>query len=113
MQNWLPKTLLVNLKVEFPLEEHKSKLFKELCAQVQKEFEHKFPDDSAELTWLEQNITVKGQFHFIHYVPILIMQMQKQIQHLVKSALKYGFIVARSFQIDQKKIKKEGGNSLC
>src|SRR5699024_6542681 len=72
-----------------------------------KVFGHKFLDVSVEQTLLVRIIIMKGQYHYTHCVPISIMVQQKLTQHMEKSEEKCGFIVARSFQKNQK--IKEGG----
>src|SRR5699024_12039625 len=73
----------------------------------QKVFGHKFLDVSVEQTLLVRIIIMMGQYHYTHCVPISIMVQQKLTQHMEKSEKKCGFIVARSFQKNQK--IKEGG----
>ena len=64
---------------------------------------------SAVLIWLVQNSTAKVQFRFRHFVLISIMVLQKQIQHTVKSALRFGFMKERFFL--QKRLIRKGANN--
>ncbi len=71
---------------------------------------HLAQDVSVEQIWLVLSSIAMVQFHFRHYVLTSTMVLLRQIQHTVRSVLRFGYMKERYFQ--QKQLRKGASSNV-